>query len=315
MARDGSISGKYATIDLSSASDTVAESFAYYVLPDCYLRYTRRYRNTYMSINGDWLIKRMFATSGDPLCFDTEAMIFLSIALACGDIVSTFTGIDYLSPAVYGDDIVIDNRLFETMMDILRILRFIPNGEKSFGTGGYRESCGVEYYYGYDVSTIYWPRAFVADPRMKPQNLENITSLQRRMFKWWPISKYLTDIAITLYPKMTSSLPGSDVSDLWADAPWYIPRSAPMDKRKTESCPPPDQTWSQREGHVSFIAKANQPKRDASNLDLEMYHYVNFLASGPVYATDLDKCLGVSEPISRATDLEIPETVVAVVTQ
>lgn len=313
MARAGSIDGRYATIDLSSASDTVAETLAYYLLPTNYTKLTYKFRSTYMSINGDWVVKRMFATSGDPLCFDTEAMIFLSLALACGEIVGTYTGIDYLLPAVYGDDIIIDTRLFETMLDLLRILRFIPNDEKSFGTGGYRESCGVEYYYGYDVSTIYWPRSVMYDPRTTVQSLESLTALQRRTFQWWPISKFLTDVAMKVYPNMTSSVPGSESSDLWADAPWYITRRAPMDEKAIPLIGKTiDPEWTVREAHLTFTNRCKQPTRDARKLDLEMYHYVNFLHDGPVYATALDELLGVSEPTSRATDLGIPETVASV---
>jgi hypothetical protein len=267
----------------------------------------RNYRTEYLNIGGEWCRKRMFATSGDPLCFDVEAIVFLTICLTAGKIATHLTGESYLDPAVYGDDIIVDSRLFETVMDLLRILHFIPNDEKSFGYGGYRESCGVEYYYGYDVSTKYWPRAYVPDPRVQPISLENITALQQKLFHWWGVSKFLTDVVHAVYPAMTESIPGSDCVDLWADSPSYGKRSAPIAKDRISDPIPPE--WTLREAHTTFtVAKPKQQNK--VDLDLEMYHYVNFLHNGPIYSTPLDKLLGTSEPISRVTDWEIPNTVI-----
>lgn len=306
-AFEGSIDGSYATIDLSSASDTVAEGFAYYVYPREFTRVCEKYRAGYMIIDGEYYIKRMFATSGDPVCFDCEAMLFLAIACSVRDIVHELTGEEYKDAYVYGDDIVIDTRLFDTMIDVLRILRFIPNQDKSFGTGGYRESCGVEYYYGFDVSTKYWPRKVVKDPRHDIESLQSVLSLEQRLFVYWPIAAYLTDVAMAVYPRVTASEPGTECDDLWADSPWCGLRAAPFDRTRGTTALP---EWTKREAHTTFGTE-NDSSAGRRSVDIEMYHYVQFLHDGPVYATDLDRCLGISQPTSRAVDFGKPKLTVS----
>lgn len=297
----GALTGKYATIDLTSASDSIADSFAYNIMPYDLMCVLYPFHCDYVIVDGIWCKKRMFATSGDPVCFDFEAMTFLAIALTVSEIASALTGERYELPTVYGDDIVVDSRLFESVMDVLSILRFIPNMSKSFGTGGYRESCGVEYYYGYDVSTNYWPRSVVSDPIADYQSLESLCMLQHHMFKYWRVNTFLTDVITTRYPKMTSSPAGSECSDIWADSPWYAKRSCPVDwARVRASGQEIPNEWTLREAHTGFVAE--YPSTNRWDPDLDMMHYVDFLRNGPIYDDILDERQGISRVRSRDND-------------
>jgi hypothetical protein len=60
--------------------------------------------------------------------------------------------------SVYGDDIICPSEVDYLVRDILKSLGFVVNPEKSYNTGSYRESCGVEYLDGVMINTIKHPR-------------------------------------------------------------------------------------------------------------------------------------------------------------
>jgi hypothetical protein len=57
--------------------------------------------------------------------------------------------------SVFGDDIIVPAKAHEMTLRLLRILGFTPNLEKSFGSGTFRESCGHDYYCGYNVRPVF----------------------------------------------------------------------------------------------------------------------------------------------------------------
>jgi hypothetical protein len=58
--------------------------------------------------------------------------------------------------AVFGDDIIVPSDSRELLFDALEILDFKVNIHKSFCTGKFRESCGVDAFDGVDVTPVYW---------------------------------------------------------------------------------------------------------------------------------------------------------------
>lgn len=57
--------------------------------------------------------------------------------------------------SVFGDDIIVLHDAYDAVVSNLEKLGFIPNKEKSFNSGGFRESCGHDYFYGYEVRGVY----------------------------------------------------------------------------------------------------------------------------------------------------------------
>jgi hypothetical protein len=57
--------------------------------------------------------------------------------------------------SVFGDDIIVPTKAYERTLRLLRLLGFTPNPEKSFGSGSFRESCGHDYYHGYNVRPVF----------------------------------------------------------------------------------------------------------------------------------------------------------------
>lgn len=146
LAEKGSIDGSLATIDLSSASDTVAYELCAHLLPwDWYIALTSC-RCSYASLDGERVLLEKFSSQGNGFTFPLETLIFWAIcsAVSDGDFVS-----------VYGDDIIVKTEYFEDTMFFLRALGFTPNPKKSFGTGKFRESCGADYYAGINIRPYY----------------------------------------------------------------------------------------------------------------------------------------------------------------
>lgn len=155
-ARIGSFTGELATIDLSSASDLVSYDLVKTLFIGTPLyKWILATRSSQTELpNGDRITLKKFAPMGSALCFPVESLIFA----ACCELVkernlkqmSSHEG--YL---VFGDDMVVPTIFVKPLIDLLTSLGFSVNTEKSYWAGDYRESCGKEYFAGYDVSPIY----------------------------------------------------------------------------------------------------------------------------------------------------------------
>lgn len=308
----GSIDGCVATVDLSAASDSISHSLAEQVFDPIWFEAIEKVNPKYLMFPDNSLVRRwIWQTSGNGTTFECESALFLAIALAATATCELWLGEELIPPRVYGDDLVCDTRVYETLADFLELLGFTVNREKSFHShgSGYRESCGVEYWCGYDTSTKYWPRKPIW--KKDPESWSSLISMQHRLFEFEQCEMYLTELVLltmrdVFHIEMTSSLPGTDCEDLWNIVPKYIPLEAPVDKKK--GLPKDaDQNWYRREGHYALStvyprALKDREKETKGHLfkigwenQLAMYQYVQFLVHGPVYSCPLDKLLGVRE--------------------
>jgi len=167
LAQKGSIDGSLATLDLSDASDLVSNSLVDYVLTDWPLMKAAwsATRSTHAKVSfedSDIIIElRKFASMGSALCFPTESAIFLIASLIgihrvrgthrhLHDTARSLVG----QVRVYGDDIIVPTDCAQSVIDVLEAFGLRVNHTKSFWTGMFRESCGKEYWYGYDVTYV-----------------------------------------------------------------------------------------------------------------------------------------------------------------
>lgn len=153
----GSLTGDLATLDLSSASDTISLEIVWELLPLDWALALDRARSTFVDIPtpAGVVTKRQakFSSMGNGFTFPLETLIFWSLACACcpgGPADAT----------VYGDDIVIPTDCYQDLIEVLTACGFKVNKEKSFCEGPFRESCGKDYIRGTDVRPIY-PRGWV----------------------------------------------------------------------------------------------------------------------------------------------------------
>lgn len=145
------------TIDLSSASDTVAYNLVKLLVPEDWFQLldSLRCANTFGLVPKRWLRLEKFSSMGNGFTFELETLIFASlVSEACSsqDSGSGFWGSDVF---VYGDDIICPSESYRGVKAVLEFFGMSLNGKKSFHRGPFRESCGGDYWGGADVRPHY----------------------------------------------------------------------------------------------------------------------------------------------------------------
>ncbi|UJQ85216.1 MAG: putative replicase protein [Perrunavirus faecivivens] len=161
LARLGSIDGSLATLDLSSASDSVTWKLVEELLPYPWFKLLTDLRSERGFIDGVWHEWATMSTMGNGFTFELESLIFWALAKSAAYFFGT-PGII----SVYGDDIIVPVKLAKPLMSLLGYCGFIVNPDKSFWTGGFRESCGGHYLYGQDITPFYCKTPLVGPRRL-----------------------------------------------------------------------------------------------------------------------------------------------------
>lgn len=152
MARYGSLHGDICTIDLSMASDLIAYNLVMDLLPIEWFTLLDACRSPECELpNGSWHQLEKFSSMGNGATFELESLIFYALLLVVAD----DFGFSASSLSVYGDDLICPSIMFDSVCSALSLLGFIPNKEKSFGTGPFRESCGKDYFDGIEVRPVF----------------------------------------------------------------------------------------------------------------------------------------------------------------
>jgi hypothetical protein len=192
MARNGSLDGRTATLDLSEASDRVSNQLVRNMVKSFpfLLKGLDSTRSRKADVPGHGVIRlAKYASMGSALCFPVEAMVFLTLV---------FLGIERESNTrftqrsdfrryvgrvrVYGDDLIVPVDNVESVIHSLEHFGARVGESKSFWIGRFRESCGKEYYNGIDVSVVKFrrlPPASLSDG----QECISIVSFRNQLFK------------------------------------------------------------------------------------------------------------------------------------
>jgi len=192
MAQCGSDDGSVATLDLSEASDRVANWLVEDMFSDFpwFLEGIQACRSTHAQLPSGAVIQlSKFASMGSAMTFPMEAMVFTAIALAAivkADGLNTGLRSSYRKylgqVRVYGDDIIVPVDKAEIVIDYLETFGFRVNRNKSFWTGEFRESCGKEYWNGFDVSIVKF-RQVLPTSRRDVKELISAVSTRNQLFK------------------------------------------------------------------------------------------------------------------------------------
>jgi len=150
-ARKGSIDSSLATVDLSSASDSISYSIVEALLPPRWFNLLDIARSHYGSFNGQTVRWNKFSSMGNGFTFQLESLIFFAISFCCSD----YVGADPYQVSVYGDDIVLPVSAKEIFSEMMNFYGFRINEKKSHFDSSFRESCGAHYFSGYDVKPLY----------------------------------------------------------------------------------------------------------------------------------------------------------------
>jgi len=152
LARDGSLTGTLATIDLSGASDTISTELVRLLLPEKWFSLLDQIRSKsgYLREKEYWVHYNKFSSMGNACTFELESLMFWAL---CSAVLEINGGEQTLN--VYGDDIVVPVEHYESVVKVIDYVGFSVNKEKSFHSGPFRESCGKDYFLGHDVRPIF----------------------------------------------------------------------------------------------------------------------------------------------------------------
>ncbi len=149
LAREGSMTGKWATIDLSNASDTVAKMLVWWVMPPDWYELLVSLRSPFTLFRKEWVELEKFSSMGNGFTFELETLIFLAL-------ISSVTGLRVGEELFcYGDDIIVPQEHAREALAVLKACGFTPNPKKTFTQGPFRESCGGDYFGGFDVRAVF----------------------------------------------------------------------------------------------------------------------------------------------------------------
>lgn len=155
LALESSITQENATIDLKDASDHVSRRLVEMLFPKGIFDFLDAARTPFVELpeHGGTLWLSKMAGMGSAICFPIEALCFWAIAKASLRSLAT----DGSAPPqvyVYGDDIVVPTHLCDIVVEALTSVGLRVNLGKTFSSGSFRESCGVDAYNGVVVTPV-----------------------------------------------------------------------------------------------------------------------------------------------------------------
>jgi len=164
LAREGSVTGEYATVDLKSASDYLSCALVARVLrrnPDLW-HALLACRSEFVVLPGGSLLRmQKFSHQGSAVTFPIQSFCYYLIALAVGHVVEgrriSRKSLTSLSGKirVFGDDIIVPTTWVEDLSVLLDLCGLVVNWKKTHYNGHFRESCGGDFYKGHKVNPIY----------------------------------------------------------------------------------------------------------------------------------------------------------------
>jgi hypothetical protein len=157
----------WCTLDLSEASN-FPSVIVRYLFPVAVVQWLVLIRSTYIRVGKRTYEKHMLSTMGNGFTFSLMTLLLSAIVKVLYSFADlpeydTFANLHSLGKkgdriktwAVYGDDIIVDRRVYGPLIKVLSALGFMVNDKKSFSEGPFRESCGGDYYHGYDVRPVF----------------------------------------------------------------------------------------------------------------------------------------------------------------
>ena len=142
-----------ATVDLSSASDSISIGLVQALLPEDWFQLLDDLRVKHTLVDGQIHTLEMFSSMGNGFTFELESLLFYAIT----SVVCRSSGIRG-RVSVYGDDIIAPCAVVPRLVRLFHLLGFRTNKRKTFWRGRFRESCGMHFYGKYDVSPFYIKR-------------------------------------------------------------------------------------------------------------------------------------------------------------
>lgn len=146
LAREGAITGKRATIDLSTASELICYELVKLLFPPEWFDLMCEARERLIRLpDGSTMVLQKMCGMGNGYCFPMQTLIFYALSRAAGA----------TQVRVYGDDIIVNSDAAASVMYVLQRCGLRVNRDKSYWTGPFRESCGSNWYRDQEVTPVY----------------------------------------------------------------------------------------------------------------------------------------------------------------
>lgn len=221
LARDASVHGHLATLDLSNASDLWSTQAVKLLLPKSWFDCLNSLRAKFTQVGDRWIYLSKFSSMGNGFTFELETVLFLSVArTAC-----LLTGISPEPCRCYGDDIILPTEAAQKAVELLAELGHNLNENKSYIKGPFRESCGGDFFGGRRVNTLK-----LQEIPTEPQQWMALANGLRRISEGcphrWALIKPAWDVVMTFIPSAIRACTGpSELGDCVIHTPpadWAI---------------------------------------------------------------------------------------------
>jgi hypothetical protein len=199
----GSISGRYATLDLNEASDRVSIGLVHLLFPSHLYRCLEACRSLSTELpSGEVLVLHKFAPMGSCLCFPILALSVWAILTASAPDTYTRERI-----YVYGDDVIVPTPFVETAISRLESFGLKINRDKSCTKGFFRESCGMDAYKGVNVTPVRLRTVWSSKP--SPNSYTSWISYANSFYdrKYYVTYDYIVGMLRSVY----GPIPGKDM--------------------------------------------------------------------------------------------------------
>jgi len=143
---------QFSTLDLASASDTIAYELVKLLLPSDWFALLCDLRHESGEVEGSLVKYEKFSAMGCGFTFSLESLIFWAVSKAAQEVEGIPVRLTDI--AVYGDDIIVRRKGAALVIAALEYCGFSINDEKSFVEGPFKESCGADFYQGVNVRPI-----------------------------------------------------------------------------------------------------------------------------------------------------------------
>jgi hypothetical protein len=153
LARLGSLTGDFATIDLKAASDSISLRLCSLLFPTEWYNLFCDLRAPKGSVDGDLHLYSKISSMGNGYTFALESLIFASVVYGVLKTQGVCTSLQEC--AIYGDDLVVPTQIVPLLEKVLKAFGFTINTDKSFTKGPIRESCGADWHSGFLVRPVF----------------------------------------------------------------------------------------------------------------------------------------------------------------
>lgn len=292
LAMEGSWSGEYATIDLSSASDSVRLWHVQSLFHNTSLRETLLgTRSRQAEYAGEIYTPTYFAPMGSGTCFPVECCVFASIVENV-----MRRNRDRRAWRVYGDDIICPSDRAEEVMCRLTQLGFTVNWDKSFisQSPGFRESCGGDYYRGQYCRPVYVSRRFKGlnpDPR-HPSTIAGLVDAANELHSYKYARCRIIDSLLQVKPgvlfgdSFDGCILSSDPSNFHLKSRW-------------------NEELQRMEYKAGSLRAGSIPTSDEYE-DIRLYEYLRAHADGSSLASESTTAIGPSRPLKWVAKWQSP---------